>query len=250
MNPGLVLGMLSVLAAALVIVVGVTMFRAVRRPWRLSCPRDGRDARVQVDRASAVRAEVFGGRPRVARCSLWPVLVCGERCLDMPAGAHRPVAPGEVMPPSARRRTILVPLDGSRGSEAVLPTARVLALEPGRRVRLLRVMKPVECVRDEDERIIAYLDQEAATAEAAARDYLRRVEIGLGGFEVESVVRFGDPAHEILREAERPDVAFIAMAARQLAGRRHSVTTRVAREAWVPVVRTAYGAAMSEAVGR
>jgi len=243
MNPGLVFGMLALMAAALVIAVAAAVWSSVRRPWRISCPRDGRDARIQVDRAAAVRAEVLGGQRQIARCSLWPVVACGESCLDTPATARRVVRPGEPLPRTTpERQTILVPLDGTRGSEAVLPTARALACSHGRRVRLLRVIPPVEAVRDEDEHVIAYLDQEAASVESHARDYLKRVGQGLDGFDVDTVVRFGNPADEILHEAEAQDVALIAMAARRRAWLRRSVTARVARAAWVPVIRTVYGA--------
>lgn len=242
MNPGFVLGLLAVIAGVLVLAVGAATFFSVRRPWRISCPRDGRDARIQVAPTAAVRAEVFGGERRIARCSLWPVLACGEGCLDTPATARRTVKPGEPLPKPSGRQTILVPLDGSRASEAVLPTARALALGRGARVRLLRVVPPVEAVRDEDEHVVAWLDQEAASVESHARDYLQKVGRRLDGFDVDTVVRFGDPADEILHEAEAQDVTLIAMAAHRRAWLRRSVTGRVARAAWVPVVRTNYGA--------
>ena len=242
MNPGIVLAMLTVMTAAILIVVAVAVWSSVRRPWRLSCPRDGRDARMQPDRASAVRAELLGGKRRVARCSLWPVLACGEQCLDTPATTRQVVQPGEPLPGTAERTTILVPLDGTRASETVLLTVRVLAQKHGRRVRLLRVMPHVDAAYSDD-RVVVYLDQEAASVEAEARDYLRQIEQTFHGVPVETVVRFGDPAAEILRAAERPDVALIAMATRRRAWLRRSVTARVAREAWVPVVRTAYGVA-------
>ena len=241
MNPGVVLGILAVMTAAIVIAVAVAAWSAVRRPWRISCPRDGRDARVQVDRGAAVRGEALGSERRISRCSLWPLLACGEACLDTPATARRLVWRGEPLPPAKERTTILVPLDGTRASEAVLPKARALANGYRNRVRLLRVMPPVDATYNDD-RVVVYLDQEASTAEAAARDYLRQVEERLDGFEVDSVVRFGDPAAEILSEAEGADVALIAMAARRRSWAHRSVTARVAREAWVPVVRTAYGA--------
>ena len=242
MNPGLVLGMLAVLVAAILIVVAAATWSSVRRPWRIACPRDARDARVQVDRRAAVRAEVFGGAPRIARCSLWPAPACWEECLDTPATARRSVRAGEPLPVTAERTTILVPLDGTRASEAVLPTAHALARERGGRVRLLTVLPRVDAVHN-DGRVVVYLDQEMASAESSARDYLGEVQHRLGGVEVDTVVRFGEPAAEILREARAHDVALIAMAARERTWLRRSVTTRVAREAWVPVVRTAYGVA-------
>ena len=242
MNPGPVLGALSVMTVAIVIAVGIAAWSAVRRPWRISCPRDGRDARVQVDRGRAVRAEVLGGgERRIARCSLWPLTACGEACLETPATGRRVVWPGEPLPATKEQRTILVPLDGTPASEAVLPTARALARGRHNRVRLLRVMPPVEASYADD-RDVVYNDQQDAAAEAAAREYLRQVEEVFTGFDVDTVVRFGDPAAEILGEAESADVALITMASRRRLWGRRSVTARVAREAWVPVVRTAYGA--------
>jgi nucleotide-binding universal stress UspA family protein len=242
MNSGLVLGVMTVMTAAIVIAVAAAAWSAVRRPWRLSCPRDGRDARVQVERGAAVRAEVMGGgERRIARCSLWPLTACGEACLDTPAAGRRLVWRGEPLPPTKERRTILVPLDGTPASEAVLPTVRALARGRNSRVRLLRVMPPVEASYGDD-RVVVYIDQEAAAVEAAAREYLRQVEDGFAGVDVDTVVRFGDPVAEILGEAESADVALITMASRRRLWGRRSVTARVAREAWVPVVRTAYGA--------
>lgn len=243
MNPGLVLGMLAVMVTAIVIAVAAGVWSSVRRPWRLSCPRDGRDARVKVHRAAALRAELFGGERRIARCSLWPVLACGEGCLDTPATARRLVPADEPLPLTPERKTILVPLDGTPASETVLPAAHALARGRGGRVRLLRVMPAVTATLDDDGHTLVYVDQEASSAEASARDYLDRIRRTLGGVEVDTVVRFGDPAAEILGEAEAHDVALIAMAARRRSWPRRSVTARVAREAWVPVIRRAYGAA-------
>jgi nucleotide-binding universal stress UspA family protein len=243
MIPGLVLVSLALLVAAVLIAVAAPVWWPVRRPWRLSCPRDGRDARVQVDGGAEVRAELFGGARRIARCSLWPVRACGDACLDTPAAARRLLRRGEPLPPTADRNTILVPLDGTSASEAVLPAARDLARAREWRMRLLRVVPQVKATHDDSGYVVVYVDQEAASGESAARDYLRRVQGTLGGVEVDMVVRFGEPAAEILSEAEAHDVALIAMATRRRAWPLRSVSARVARDAWVPVVRTMYGAA-------
>jgi nucleotide-binding universal stress UspA family protein len=243
MNPGLVLAMLAAVTAALVLAVAAAAFVSVRRPWRLRCPRDGREAQVQVDRAAAVRAEVLGGRGAVARCSLWPEPACGEACLATPATARRMATPGEPLPTRPGRAMILVPLDGTPAGEAVLPTARALAREHDARLRLLRVVPPVEALHDAGGRVLVWVDQEAASAEAAARDYLRKVAEQLDGFVVDTIVRFGDPAGEILRAAEAPDVVLIAMAPRHRGWWRRSLTARVARRAWVPVFRAGHGVA-------
>ena len=242
MNAGLVLAMLSVVAAVLVLALAAAALSSVRRPWRLACPRDGRTAQVQVDRVAAIAAEIFGGPSSIARCSRWPARSCAGQCLDTPVTDRRLTRPGESLPAWPGRQAVVVPLDGTPQSEAVLPIACDVARARAARLRLLHVVRPVQAVHDPFGRLVAYVDQEAASAEAAARDYLRRVQTRLDGFDVDTVVRVGDAAQEILREAESPDVALIAMAPRR-GWLRRSVTSRVIRAAWVPVVRVAAGAA-------
>ena len=247
MNAWLVLLLIAVLCSAVALVVGASMFLSVCRPWRVRCPRDGVEAQVQVDALEAARAEIAGrDRPSVTRCShRWAVKGCDEACLHVPPSERQPVRRGDEPLPVVGTPAVLVPLDGTPGSEAALPTARALAWARGARVRLLRVMPATESVRDEDDRVVAYSDQESARDEYAARWYLRGVGKALGGLPVEEVVRFGDPAAEILREAEAPDVAIITMAKRPAAGLRRlfrrSVTRAVQRRAWVPVTPAEYG---------
>jgi nucleotide-binding universal stress UspA family protein len=171
---------------------------------------------------------------------------CDDACLRVTGALRRPVRPGDAPLPVVGHPTVLVPLDGTPGSEAALPAARTLAREQGARVRLLRVMPVTGTVRDADEQVVAYSDQESARDEYAARWYLQSLRPELAECQIEEVVRFGDPAAEILREAEQPDVAVIAMAARPRWGLaswfRRSVSRRVEREAWVPVRRARYGA--------
>jgi nucleotide-binding universal stress UspA family protein len=248
MNAWLVLLVITVLCSAVALVVGLSMFMSLCRPWRVRCPRDGVEARVQVDALAAARGELIGrSRLSVLRCThRGAAEICDEACLHAPAPERRPVRPGDPPVPVLGTPTILVPLDGTPGSEAALPTARTLAHAQSARVRLLRVMPTAEAVRDIDHRIVAYSDQESARDEYAARWYLRRVGRALDGLPVEEVVRFGDPAAEILRAAEEPDVAAIAMATRPVTRWRRlfrrSVTRAVERAAWVPVTRVEYGA--------
>src|SRR5262245_39399022 len=79
---------------------------------------------------------------------------------------------------------ILVPLDGSHGSEAVLPTVADLALAENASVRLLRVVPPPPEVRADD-RVIAYADQETSRIELEALADLKRAGAGLVGLNVE-----------------------------------------------------------------
>jgi nucleotide-binding universal stress UspA family protein len=144
------------------------------------------------------------------------------------------------------RPVVLVPLDGSRGSEAVLPTAQNIALERGARIRLLHVVPSVESARARDNRMMVYADQESARVVHEVRGSLRGPHGALGNLDVEEIVRFGVPAEEILREAEARDVVAVVMAAHRRTWPRRllrrSVSRRVERAAWVPVMLTRYGA--------
>jgi nucleotide-binding universal stress UspA family protein len=93
---------------------------------------------------------------------------------------------------------------------------------------------------DADGRTIAYADQEAARVEAQGLDYLRAIEIGLNGIPVEPVVRFGDPAEEIVREAVDFGADLIALTTRCRTGLRRfapgGTAARVCREADAAVI--------------
>jgi nucleotide-binding universal stress UspA family protein len=110
-------------------------------------------------------------------------------------------------------KRILVPLDLNPESESVLPIVADLARGAGATVRLLHVAPVAEAVEDSQGRIVVYSDQETARLEAEARDYLEAAA-RLAGMDVDTVVRFGKPADEILREAEAFGADLIALAAR------------------------------------
>ncbi|HLE43835.1 MAG TPA: universal stress protein [Methylomirabilota bacterium] len=142
------------------------------------------------------------------------------------------------------RPIILVPLDGSAGSEAVLPEVGRLAEAEGAAVRLLHVAKPVAAVMEED-RVVRYADQEAARVTQEARACLLRAAAALPGIDVDLAVRFGDPVGEIVRETERPGVKLVAMATHRRTGLGRilegSVAERVERATRVPVLLVRYG---------
>jgi nucleotide-binding universal stress UspA family protein len=137
-------------------------------------------------------------------------------------------------------KRIVLPLDGSPVAESVLPVVADLARAGGASVRLLRVMPLPNNCEDADGRVIAYADQEMERLEAEARDYLRTVETRLGGLPIESCVRFGDPLHEILKEADAfgADLIAVTTAGRSGVGRAvlGSVAERVFRKAGTPVL--------------
>ena len=180
--------------------------------------------------------------------SLWPGLLgCQQECLALPIAAQQRMRRGEA-PPAPRAvaglRTIVVPLDGTGGSEAVLPAVAEVARIRGARVRLLRVVAPVTEVRGADERIAVYADQESARVETEARDYLQHLAGGLAGVTVEDAVRVGDVVAGVVAEAEEAGADLIAMAShrRRGVGRlvKGSVAARVQHATTIPLLLVPY----------
>jgi nucleotide-binding universal stress UspA family protein len=251
MDPWLVLLGLAALAVVFVVApVCVTIYRNWRRPFRLTCPRAGTEAQIRVAATRAAVAAVLGREaPGIERCSLWPtVRGCREECLALPALALRPVPRGTPPPRPPGRpglHRILVPLDGSVGSERVLDAVVQLAHAHRATVRLVHVVDPGSAIRaDDGSRVIAFADQETERAEIETRAYLRRLVPRLPGVTVEEAVRFGDPLARILEEAESSGADLIAMAShrRRPLGRlvKRSLARRLERETTIPVLLVPY----------
>ncbi len=153
-------------------------------------------------------------------------------------------APATSRAPCSGGPTILVPLDGSPGSESVLSTVGELAHAQGARVRLLRVVPEAKAVEAGD-RIIAYADQETSRVELATLAYLKRVALALPTIEVDCIVGFGEAAEEIVKQAQASHVDLIAMATHRRRGLdralRGSVAETVERASAIPVVLVPYG---------
>ncbi len=138
-------------------------------------------------------------------------------------------------------KRILVPLDQSPSAEIVVPLVAAVARGDGATVRLLLVAPFPQNRMSEDDRVVAYADQEMARLEAEGLDYLRTVEVLFGGARnVDCVVRFGDPLSEILREADAfgADLIAVTTGGRSALGRvaLGSVAEAVVRKADAPVM--------------
>lgn len=138
-------------------------------------------------------------------------------------------------------KRILVALDGSEGSEQVLPWVRGLALPDGASVVLLHVCpEPTPVV--EQGQVVSFVDQEEARLREEAVEYLARAARGLGpsGLPSEMMVRFGEPGEKILEAAREAEADLIALATRARSGLGRllhgSVSSRVLRSAGVPVL--------------
>ncbi|HEU5322372.1 MAG TPA: universal stress protein, partial [Methylomirabilota bacterium] len=97
-------------------------------------------------------------------------------------------------------KRVLVPLDTAEATEDILPIIAMLATA-GATVRLIHVAPVPDNVVTPEGRTIAYADQEMARVQALWSDSLRETAARLHGA-VDHVVRFGDPAAEILTEAD------------------------------------------------
>ena len=158
--------------------------------------------------------------------------------------AGRPPRPADAPLPEAAARVILVPLDGTVGSEAILETIGEIARGEDASVRLLSVRPPVHEVEVEG-RVLAYADQETERVEAEGQDYLRRAAVSLGSVSVSFAVRFGEPAEQIVAEAEAASATLIAMATHRRTGLarivKGSVAEHVERTTTIPVMLVQYG---------
>lgn len=137
-------------------------------------------------------------------------------------------------------RKILVPLDGSKVAEGVLPHAKSLAYSEGAELILLTVAaNPAMDLLFSDPGLAEASMQEQ---EERSKAYTSEIENGLKveGFRVSSLLRVGSIAETILGVAEELQVDVIAMsthgrtgAARWLLG---SIAERVVHNSDVPVL--------------
>lgn len=136
-------------------------------------------------------------------------------------------------------KRILLPLDRSDESGAVLTIVADMARSSGATVRLLHVAPvPRERVTD-DGRVVVYANQEMERVESERRAFLKTAEALLDGVPVETVVRFGNAAEEILLEADVFGADLIAVTAHRRGWFRNilnSVVGKLFRRSVVPVL--------------
>jgi len=133
----------------------------------------------------------------------------------------------------------LVPLDGSPVAETILPFVLAIAGPLDMEVALLRVLQPVPPFVIEGSRHIVVEDEEARRVDA--EEYLAplAVELRGKGVRVETRVRRGAPATEILAAARETEADLIAMTTHGRSGLGRlmfgSVAEAVLRHSDVPV---------------
>lgn len=133
-------------------------------------------------------------------------------------------------------RQLLVPLDGSKTAENVLPYARFLAAKLKLPIKLLSIVEIPGSLAAEK---TIYLDSLVERAVTVNHEYLNRIAKSLAGVSVTIEVEKGNPEEIILARAEADEKILIAMAthgrsgiARWLLG---SVAEKVVREVKNPL---------------
>jgi nucleotide-binding universal stress UspA family protein len=166
---------------------------------------------------------------KVLRASSVPVLLVRARDYH-PQG-------DEVVP-----SRILVPLDGSKLAEAILPYVADLSGRLEATVVLFQVLQPVEEALVEEGRVVAYVDELMAQKSAAARRYLEDVagRLAADGLQTEIKVAFGNAPEEIIQNAHQLGIDMIAMSTHGRSGVSRwvygSVADRVLRGSGLPVL--------------
>lgn len=133
----------------------------------------------------------------------------------------------------------IVPLDGSPVAETILPFIFEIAGPLDMEVVLLRVIQPVPPVVIEGSRHVVVEDVEARQIDA--EEYLAplAVELRNKGVRVETRVRRGQPAEEIIAAAREAKADLVAMSTHGRSGLGRlvfgSVAEAVLRQAGIPV---------------
>lgn len=116
--------------------------------------------------------------------------------------------------------TILVPLDGSRRAEAILPHVEELAQCYDAKVIFLHVVEPPPIIAGPGAAIIALHQQELERREKQAESYLAALqgEFREKGIEVQTRIVYGSVVGAIINAAEREGADLIAMASHGRSG--------------------------------
>jgi len=138
----------------------------------------------------------------------------------------------------------LVPLDGSKESEAVIPHLEELASMLGAEVTLLQVLAIVYHVyiSGDAPAQVPYTDEEMKPLKASAESYLEKVGSGLKGKGVTTKcqVRVGAAGHEIIKLADEIGADIVAMSTHRRSGVGRlvfgSVAEKVVRSGNTPVL--------------
>lgn len=138
-------------------------------------------------------------------------------------------------------KRILVPIGERDADQAVLPLVAPIARDSGATVRLLRIYPIPEYITGPHGRTVAYVDQEMdRLTRQGVMELAALADTTMTGVPVEVVVRFGNPATEILTEAEAFGADLIPLTTTERSRLRRalvrSTADAVARKATVPTL--------------
>ena len=183
------------------------------------------------------------GRSGISRWALGSVANKVVRATERPVGLIR----AKGARPDVRQKGILnkalVPLDGSKEGEAVIPYIEELASRLKAEVVLLQVLSTsYHVITAEGYGYVIYTDQQMESDKAFARDYLEKVGARLKrkGVIVKSEVRLGIAAEEIIKLADEMYADVVAMSTHGRSGVGRwvfgSVADRVLHEGNTPLL--------------
>jgi len=161
------------------------------------------------------------GRSGVKRWVLGSVADKVLRASKLPVLLVRPSASGETPYDKWPRRRLVVPLDGSKLAESVLPHVEALAKQKGlegMEVVLLRISEPPEIQSDYPASMPVtweeHVKEETASRKRGAEQYLAAVEKRLkdAGLNVRTEALVGKPAQEIVDYCSKDGFSLIVMA--------------------------------------
>ena len=117
-------------------------------------------------------------------------------------------------------QTILVPLDGSKRAEAILPYVEDLASSRKSKVILLQVIEPSTTTISPYDMVPYYDTELAARIVEEAKTYMAAQQAALQekGIDVEALVAQGSVVRSILDVAEQKNVDLVAMASHGRSG--------------------------------
>jgi len=178
------------------------------------------------------------GRSGIGRWALGSVADKVLRATERPVVLIRAKGARSDMLKKGVFKRALVPLDGSKESEAVIPYIEELASMLGAEVTLLQVMAVVYHVyiSGDAPAQVPYTEEEMKPLKASAESYLEKVGSGLRGKGVTTKcqVRVGAAGHEIIRLADEIGADIVAMSTHGRSGVGRLVFGSVAEK----VVRT------------
>jgi nucleotide-binding universal stress UspA family protein len=117
-------------------------------------------------------------------------------------------------------KTILVPLDGSKRAEAILPHVEELAQRYDSKVVFVQVIEPIPYVAGPEGTPITLREQEFERRRAEAEDYIRAMkgEFREKGIDAEGAIFQGPVVEAISDAAEREGADLIAIASHGRSG--------------------------------